>query len=112
MEFDTYPVYTFHVHWLKGIFSPARLIAQKLIVFRSKIILHSGIFMTEERIIPISKITDIRVTKGCLAALAGYGNVYIETAGTNRTEIAIEDIDNPDYARDLIIHLIDQSDTT
>ena len=66
-------------------------------------------FSKEERLIPVSKITDLRVTKGCVAGIMGYGNLYIETAGTSGTEIAILDVDNPDYARDLILHLIDQS---
>jgi len=109
IEIDTRPLFTFRVHWLKGLFSPARLISQKVIVYRTKIIFQTGIFSKEERLIPVSKITDLRVTKGCVAGIMGYGNLYIETAGTSGTEIAILDVDNPDYARDLILHLIDQS---
>ena len=109
IEIDTRPLFTFRVHWLKGLFSLARLISQKLIVYRTKIIFQTGIFSKEEHLIPISKITDLRVTKGCVAGIMGYGNLYIETAGTSGTEIAILDVDNPDYARDLILHLIDQS---
>jgi len=109
IEVDNRPLFTFGVHWLKGIISPGRLIGQKLIVYRSKVILHTGIISKEERVIPITKITDLTVTKGCLAGIMGYGNLYIETAGSAGTEIAVPDIDNPDYARDLILHLIDQS---
>jgi len=109
IEIDTRPLFTFRVHWLKGMFSPFRLISQKLVVYRTKIIFQTGIFSKEERLIPITKITDLRVTKGCMAGIMGYGNLYIETAGTTGTEIAIMDVDNPDYARDLILHLIDQS---
>ena len=109
IEIDNRPLFTFGVHWLKGIFSPARLIGQKLIVYRSKVILQTGIISKAERVIPISKITDLSVTKGCLAGIMGYGNLYIETAGSTGTEIAVSDIDNPDYARDLILHLIDQA---
>ena len=109
IEIDTRPLFTFRVHWLKGLFSPARLISQKLIVYRTKIIFQTGVFSKEERLIPISKITDLRVTKGSVAGIMRYGNLYIETAGTSGTEIAILDVDNPDYARDLILHLIDQS---
>ncbi|MCB2179719.1 PH domain-containing protein [bacterium] len=107
---DSRPVFTFRVHWLKGIFAPARLIGQKLIVYRTKVILETGIFKKDERVIPISKVTDIRVTKGCVAGVLGYGNLYIETAGTATGEITVVDIDNPDYARDLIVHLIDQNE--
>ncbi len=110
MEMDSNPVYTFRVHWLKGIFAPSRLIGQKLIVYRTKLILETGIFRKDERIIPISKVTDIRVTKGCAAGVLGYGNIYIETAGTGSSEISVVDIDSPDYARDLIVHLIDQNE--
>ncbi|MEJ2758231.1 MAG: PH domain-containing protein [Anaerolineales bacterium] len=110
MEVDSHPVYTFRVHWLKGIFAPSRLIGQKLIVFRTKVILETGIFRKDERVIPISKITDIRVTKGCIAGVMGYGNLYIETAGTATSEITVMDIDSPDYARDLLVHLIDQNE--
>lgn len=109
LDIDSRPVFSFGVHWLKGIFFPVRLISQKLVVYRTKIIFQTGIFSKEERLIPISKITDLRVTKGCVAGVMGYGNLYIETAGTSATEIAVIDIDNPDYARDLILHLIDQS---
>jgi membrane protein YdbS with pleckstrin-like domain len=107
-EVDNRPLFSFGVHWMKGIFSPARLIGQKLIVYRTKVIFQTGIFSKEERLIPISKITDLRVTKGCIAGTMGYGNLYIETAGSTGTESAVMDIDNPDYARDLILHLIDQ----
>ena len=107
--FDTQPLYTFRVHWLKGLFAWGRWIGQKLYVYRTKVILESGVFAKDERIIPISKITDIRVTKGCLAGMIGYGNVYIETAGSAGTEIAVIDIDNPDYARDLLVHLVESA---
>jgi putative membrane protein len=107
-QIDNKPLFTFRVHWLKGFFAPARWIGQRLVVFRTKVILEKGIFNKDERVIPISKVTDIRVTKGCVAGLVGYGNLYVETAGSASTEIAVLDIENPDYARDLIIHLIDQ----
>ena len=106
---DNKPLYTFRVHWLKGFFAPVRWIGQRLTVYRSKVILETGIISKDERVIPISKVTDIRVTKGCVAGVLGYGNLYIETAGSARTEIAVIDIENPDYARDLIIHVIDQN---
>lgn len=109
-QLDTTPLYTFGVHWLKGLFAPARWIGQRLTIYRTKIIFESGIISKDERIIPIRKITDLRATKGCVAGVVGYGNLYIETAGSSGTEIVVRDISNPDYARDLIIHLIDQSD--
>lgn len=108
-DIDTRPLFTFGIHWLKGIFSPLRLLSQKLVVYRTKVVFQTGIFSKEERLIPISKITDLRVTKGCIAGIMGFGNLFIETAGTSTTEIAVLDIDNPDYARDLILHLIDQT---
>lgn len=103
------PLYVFGVHWLKGIFSPARLIGQHLIVYNSKIVFQSGIFRKEERIIPISKVTDIRVTKGCIGGVLKFGNLYLETAGTMGTEIIVMDIEQPDYARDLIVHLVEKN---
>jgi uncharacterized membrane protein YdbT with pleckstrin-like domain len=106
-EIDSQPLYTFGVHWIKGLFAWGRWIGQRLYVYRTKVILETGIFAKDERIIPISKITDIRVTKGCAAGILGYGNLYIETAGSAGTEIAVIDIENPDYARDLIVHLIE-----
>lgn len=109
-QIDTTPLYSFGVHWLKGLFAPARWIGQRLTIYRTRIIFESGIFNKDERIIPIRKITDLRVTKGCIAGMIGYGNLYIETAGSSGTEIAVVDISNPDYARDLITHLIDQTD--
>ena len=78
-------------------------------VYRTKVVFETGVFNKDERVIPIRKITDLRVTKGCVAGVLGYGNLYIETAGSADTEIAVIDIDNPDYARDLIIHLVDQT---
>jgi len=107
---ENQPLFTFGVHWLKGIFAPGRLIGDKLVVYPSKIIFRTGVFAKDERIIPMSKVTDIRVTKGCVAGVMGYGNLYIETAGGSGTEIMVQDIDNPDYARDLIVHLVEQSD--
>jgi len=108
--FDSQPLYTFRVHWLKGLFAWGRWIGQKLYVYRTKVILESGVFAKDERVVPISKITDIRVTKGCLAGMIGYGNLYIETAGSSGTEIAVVDIDNPDYARDLLVHLVESAE--
>jgi len=108
--FETRPLYTFRVHWLKGLFAWGRWIGQRLYVYRTKVILETGIFAKDERVIPISKITDIRVTRGCLAGFIGYGNVYIETAGSAGTEIAVVDIDNPEYVRDLIVHLIESAE--
>ncbi len=110
-QLDTTPLYAFRVHWIKGLVRPVRWIGQKLVVFRTKVIFQTGIFSREERIIPISKITDIRVSKGCAAGVLGYGNLYIETAGSSGTEIEVLDIANPDYARDLIVHLVDQSES-
>ena len=107
---ENQPLFTFRVHWLKGLFAWGRMIGDKLIVYESKVIFQTGVFAKDERIIPISKITDIRVTKGCVAGVFGYGNIYLETAGGSDTEIMVADIDNPDYARDLIVHLIEQSD--
>lgn len=110
-QLDTDPLYTFRVHWIKGLVRPIRWISQKLVVFRTKVVLKTGFFTREERIIPVSKITDIRVSKGCTAGVLGYGNLYIETAGSSGTEIEVLDIANPDYARDLIVHLVDQSES-
>ena len=107
---ESRPLFTFRVHWLKGIFAPGRLIGDRLIVYPYKVIFQSGVLSKDERIIPISKITDIRVTKGCVAGVFGYGNLYLETAGGSDTEIMVADIDNPDYARDLIVYLVEQSD--
>ena len=107
---ENHPLFTFRVHWLKGILAPARLIGDKLVVYPSKIIFQTGVLSKDERIVPISKITDIRITKGCVAGLFGYGNLYVETAGAGGPEIMVQDIDNPDYARDLIVHLVEQVD--
>jgi len=108
-QIDNQPLYTFRVHWLIGLFAWGRWIGQKLHVYRTKVILESGVFARDERVIPISKITDIRVTKGCIAGLVGDGNLYIETAGSASTEISVIDLDNPDYARDLIVHLVESA---
>ena len=107
---ENQPLFTFGVHWLKGILAPGRLIGDKLVVYPSKVIFRTGVFSKDERIVPISKITDIRITKGCVAGVFGYGNIYVESAGTGGPEIMMQDIDNPDYARDLIVHLVEQAD--
>jgi membrane protein YdbS with pleckstrin-like domain len=109
-EIDNQPLYTFRMHWFRGLIAWARWYGQRLTVYRSKVIFETGIFTKDERVIPISKITDIRVTKGCVAGILGYGNLYIETAGSASTEIAVLDIDNPDYARDLIVHMVESAD--
>lgn len=108
-QIDNKPLYTFGVHWFKGLFAWARWYSQHLTVYRTKVIFETGIFTKDERVIPISKITDIRVTKGCVAGVLGYGNLYIETAGSAGTEIAVLDINNPDYARDLIVHMVESA---
>ena len=107
---ENQPLFTFGVHWLKGILAPGRLIGDKLVVYPSKVIFRTGVFSKDERIVPVSKITDIRITKGCVAGVFGYGNIYVESAGTGGPEIIMQDIDNPDYARDLIVHLVEQTD--
>jgi len=107
---ENQPLFTFGVHWLKGILAPGRLIGDKLVVYPSKIIFKTGVFSKDERIVPISKVTDIRITKGCVAGIFGYGNLYVESAGTGGPEIMMRDIDNPNYARDLIVHLVEQAD--
>ncbi len=109
-EIDNQPLYTFRMHWFRGLFSWIRWYSQRLTVYRTKVVYETGLFTREERVIPISKITDIRVTKGCIAGVLGYGNLYIETAGSTGTEIAVLNIDNPDYARDLIVHVVESAD--
>lgn len=84
-----------------------RWMTQSLTVYKTKVVFKSGIFSTKERTIPASRITDISVTKGCLGGMLGYGNLYIETAGSGAAEIVVPGIEKPDKVKDLILRVIE-----
>ena len=46
-EIDNQPLYTFRMHWFRGLIAWARWYGQRLTVYRTKVIFETGIFRLE-----------------------------------------------------------------
>lgn len=75
-----------------------------LTVTNKRITLYRGniLFGGNERSARLEQITDITVRVGMWGAIFGYGELYIETSGSNSTEFPIRNVTNPKEVKRLI----------
>jgi hypothetical protein len=55
----------------------------------------------------LTNVTDINVNKSAVGALLGYGDIAIQSAGADTTEISFMGLGKPDKLRELIFDLKD-----
>ena len=72
----------------------------------NRVVYITGFFDKDERTVPISKITDVSVSQGCLGAILRASNLSIQTSGTDQAEVLFKNISRAREARDLIVKYI------
>jgi membrane protein YdbS with pleckstrin-like domain len=75
-------------------------------VSANRVVYITGFFDKDERTVPISKITDVSVSQGCLAAILGASNLSVQTSGTDQAEVLFKNMSRAREARDLIVKYI------
>ncbi len=70
---------------------------------------HRGIIAKDLYETPLSRIQDIRVTISISQRLAGCGDIFITTAGTENTACVWKDIPRPQTVKNLLSGQIDQA---
>jgi len=72
------------------------------------IVRRKGVFVKNERAVPLNQVQDISITYGLVRRLLGHGDIRIETAGSAGTEIIMHNIDDPEEFRALVFKQIDE----
>ena len=57
----------------------------------------------DERSIPLRRVQDILISQHAWGRLLDYGDILIESAGGDGTEIVVRDIAGPDVIKDAIM---------
>lgn len=98
--------------WLKALFSLGLWLLwwrqDYLALTRRSIVRHKGVFVKEERAVPLNQVQDISIAYGIIRRILGHGDIRIETAGTAGTEIVMKNIDAPEEFRASIFEQIDR----
>lgn len=55
----------------------------------------------------LERVTDINVNKSLLGSIFGYGDIVIQSAGSDSAEISFTSLQNPDKLRELIFDVKD-----
>jgi uncharacterized membrane protein YdbT with pleckstrin-like domain len=94
------------------LFAPiANLFSTRVLeVSPTRVVFITGFFDKDERTVPISKITDVSVSQGCVGAILGASNLSIQTSGTDEAEILMKNMGRARIARDLILQYIADSE--
>ena len=71
------------------------------------IVRRKGVFVKNERAVPLNQVQDISITYGLVRRLLGHGDIRIETAGSAGTEIVMHNIDDPEEFRAQVFRQID-----
>ncbi len=71
------------------------------------IVRRKGVFVKNERAVPLNQVQDISITYGLVRRLLGHGDIRIETAGSAGTEIVMHNIDDPEDFRAQVFRQID-----
>jgi len=71
------------------------------------IIRRQGVFVKNERAVPLNQVQDISISYGFFRRMFGLGDIRIETAGSSATEIVMHDVDAPDTFRSRVFEAID-----
>lgn len=98
--------------WLKTIFSLGLWLLwwrqDYLALTRRSIVRRKGVFVKEERAVPLNQVQDISISYGIIRRMLGHGDIRIETAGTAGTEIVMNNVHKPEEFRDMVFTQIDQ----
>ena len=66
---------SYTIHFFSKILTLDLQLGTRLLVYRDKVVLETGLIRTAQRHIPIGKITDITVRQGIFGRLFGFGNL-------------------------------------
>ncbi|MCD4686624.1 MAG: PH domain-containing protein [Anaerolineae bacterium] len=97
--------------WFKAIFSLGIWLlwwrSDYLALTRRSIVRRTGVFMKEERAVPLNQVQDVAISHGVIRRILGHGDIRIETAGSGGTEIVMHNIDDPEDFRAQVFEMID-----
>ncbi len=97
--------------WLKAIFSLGIWLMwwrnDYLGLTKRSIVRRTGVFMKEERAVPLNQVQDVAISHGVIRRILGHGDIRIETAGSGGTEIVMHNIDDPEDFRQKVFEMID-----
>jgi uncharacterized membrane protein YdbT with pleckstrin-like domain len=98
--------------WFKTIFSLGLWLLwwrnNYLALTKRSIVRRTGVFMKEERAVPLNQVQDISISHGVIRRILGHGDIRIETAGSAGTEIIMHNIDDPEDFRQRVFEMIDE----
>ena len=66
-----------------------------------------NILSGNETSMSLANITDVNVNKSLLGSIFGYGDIVVQSAGSDRAEISFDGLQKPDKLRELIFDLKD-----
>ncbi len=66
-----------------------------------------NILSGNETSMSLANITDVSVDKSVFGSIFGYGNIVVQSAGSDRAEISFNGLQKPDKLRELIFDLKD-----
>ena len=66
-----------------------------------------NILTGNETAMSLERVTDINVNKSLLGSIMGYGDIIIQSAGSDSAEISFTSLQNPDKLRELIFDVKD-----
>lgn len=99
------------MYWVKTIFTLGIWLIwwrnNYLALTNRAIVRRSGVFVKSERAVPLNRLQDISISYGLIPRLLGNGDIRIETAGTEGTEIVINNVPDPEGFRSLVLQQID-----
>ncbi len=86
--------------WFKLLFTLGLYIfwwhARKLVVDQNRVTYSSGVLSKLEKSIPLNQVQDVALYRPLLGRLLGYGDIYIESAGSKSTRIIFLNVANPE----------------
>lgn len=98
--------------WLKVLFSLGLWLLwwrqDYLALTRRSVVRRQGVFVKEERAVPLNQVQDISISYGIIRRLLGHGDIRIETAGSAGTEIIMKNVHKPQEFRDMVFAQIDK----
>ncbi len=99
------------MYWVKAIFSLGIWLIwwrnNYLALTNRAIVRRNGVFVKSERAVPLNRVQDISISYGFIPRLLGNGDIRIETAGTEGTEIIINNVPDPEGFRTMVFEQID-----
>lgn len=103
----------------ESVFSP-RLLAKMIVTFglyyfwwrartlslnNGRVTYASGVFSRIERSIPLDRVQDVALQRSLLGRMLGYGNIFIESAGsTGGTEIVFFNVSAPTAVKEFLVN--------